>query len=562
MFRDSSEVLTYIKDTDVKFLDLRFTDLPGVQQHFNIPASTVDEDFFTVGQMFDGSSIRGFASIHESDMQLIPDVTSAYIDPFRAERTLIMLFDIYNPRNGEIYSKDPRQVAKKAEKYLASTGIGDTAFFGSEAEFYIFDDVRYEVNQHTSFYSVDSDEGAWNSGRKEEGGNLANKTPFKGGYFPVSPVDKHADMRDDICLKLIDAGLILERSHHEVGTGGQGEINYKFDTMVHAADDLLKFKYIVKNTAHEWGKTATFMPKPLFGDNGSGMHTHQSLWADGKPLFYDEAGYGGLSDVARWYIGGLLKHAPAVLAFTNPTVNSYHRLVPGFEAPVNLVYSAGNRSASIRIPITGTNPKAKRLEFRAPDASGNPYLAFAAQLMAGLDGIKNRIEPHEPVDKDLYELPPEEAKNIPQVPASLEEALQALEADHDFLLAGNVFTPELIETWIDYKREKEIKPLAQRPHPFEFELYYGCGPAVVSAGRPVGGSTVPLPRRVTRRYCRPRPTTGVMEWKRSNARRTASSTTWPTSSSSTSRPARPLFRPPSSTSTTAPTNSRRPSSGT
>jgi len=280
-------------------------------------------------------------------------------------------------------------------------------------------------------------------------------------------------MRDDICLKLIDAGLILERSHHEVGTGGQGEINYRFDTMVHAADDLLKFKYIVKNTAHEWGKTATFMPKPLFGDNGSGMHTHQSLWAGGKPLFYDEAGYGGLSDIARWYIGGLLKHAPAVLAFTNPSVNSYHRLVPGFEAPVNLVYSAGNRSASIRIPITGTNPKAKRIEFRAPDASGNPYLAFAAQLMAGLDGIKNRIEPHEPVDKDLYELPPEEAKNIPQVPASLEEALLALEADHDFLLAGNVFTPELIETWVSFKREQEIKPLAQRPHPFEYELYYG-----------------------------------------------------------------------------------------
>src|SRR5665647_1872796 len=430
MFRDSSEVLKFIKDTDVKFLDIRFTDLPGVQQHFNIPASTVDEEFFTVGQLFDGSSIRGFASIHESDMQLIPDVTTAYIDAFRAERTLIMLFDIYNPRNGEIYSKDPRQVAKKAEKYLASTGIADTAFFAPEAEFYIFDDVRYEV-------------------------------------------DQHADLRDDICLKLIDAGLILERSHHEVGTGGQGEINYRFDTMVHAADDILKFKYIVKNTAHDWGKTATFMPKPLFGDNGSGMHTHQSLWADGKPLFYDEAGYGGLSDLARWYIGGLLKHAPAVLAFTNPSVNSFRRLVPGFEAPVNLVYSAGNRSACIRIPITGTNPKAKRIEFRVPDGASNPYLAFAAQLMAGLDGIKNRIEPHEPVDKDLYELPPEEAKSIPQLSATLEAALNALEADHDFLLAGNVFTPELIETWIDYKREREIKPLAQRPHPFEFELYYG-----------------------------------------------------------------------------------------
>ena len=472
MFKDSSEVLKFIKDQDVKFLDIRFTDLPGVQQHFNIPASTVDEDFFSVGQLFDGSSIRGFANIHESDMQLIPDVTTAYVDPFRVEKTLIMLFDIYNPRNGEIYHRDPRQVAKKAEKYLASTGIADTAFFAPEAEFYIFDDVRYEVKQNTSFYAVDSDEGAWNSGRVEEGGNLANKTPYKGGYFPVSPIDKQADLRDDISLKLIESGLILERAHHEVGTGGQAEINYRFNTMVNAADDLLKFKYIVKNTALEWGKAATFMPKPLFGDNGSGMHTHQSLWNAGTPLFYDEKGYGGLSDIARWYIGGLLKHAPAVLAFTNPTLNSYRRLVPGFEAPVNLVYSAGNRSASIRIPITGTNPKAKRIEFRAPDASGNPYLAFAAQMMAGLDGIQNKIEPHEPVDKDLYELPPEEAKNIPQVPGSLAEVLNALEADHDFLTAGGVFTEDLIQTWITYKREKEIDPMRLRPHPHEFELYY------------------------------------------------------------------------------------------
>ena len=473
MFTDPSEVLAFIKDTDVKFLDLRFTDLPGVQQHFNIPASTVDEDFFAVGQLFDGSSIRGFASIHESDMQLIPDVTTGYVDPFRAERTLIMLFDIYNPRNGEIYNRDPRQVARKAEKYLASTGIADTAFFASEAEFYIFDDVRFEVKQNSSFYAVDANEGAWNSGRVEEGGNLANKTPVKGGYFPVSPVDQLADLRDDICLRLGAAGLVLERSHHEVGSGGQCEINYRFDTLIHAADDILKFKYIVKNTAFEWGKTATFMPKPLFGDNGSGMHTHQSLWNGSTPLFYDESGYGGLSDIARWYIGGILKHAGALLAFTNPTLNSYRRLVPGFEAPVNLVYSAGNRSASIRIPITGTNPKAKRIEFRAPDASGNPYLAFSAQLMAGLDGIKNKTEPHEPIDKDLYELPPEEAKNIPQVPASLEEALRLLESDHDFLTEGNVFTTDLIETWINYKREYEIIPAAQRPHPFEYELYYG-----------------------------------------------------------------------------------------
>lgn len=473
MFTSPEEVLSFIKETDVKFLDIRFTDLPGVQQHFNIPASTVDEDFFQIGQLFDGSSIRGFANIHESDMQLIPDVTTAYIDQFRIERTLVMIFDIYNPRNGEIYSKDPRQVAKKAEKYLTSTGIADTAFFAPEAEFYIFDEVRYEVNEHSSFYMVDSEEGAWNSGRKEEGGNLGNKTPYKGGYFPVSPVDKQADLRDDISLKLIEAGFNLERSHHEVGTGGQAEINYRFDTMLHAADDILKFKYIVKNTAEQWGKTATFMPKPIFGDNGSGMHTHMSLWKGGEPLFYDENGYGGLSDLARWYIGGILKHAPSLLAFTNPTVNSYHRLVKGFEAPVNLVYSAGNRSACIRIPITGTNPKAKRIEFRAPDASSNPYLAFAAQLMAGLDGVKNRIEPMDPVDKDLYELPPEEAKHIPQVPGSLDEALIALENDHAYLLEGGVFTQELIDTWIEYKRVHELQPLAQRPHPYEFELYFG-----------------------------------------------------------------------------------------
>ncbi|MGO2683091.1 type I glutamate--ammonia ligase [Microbacterium sp.] len=473
MFTDSSEVLSYIKENDVKFLDIRFTDLPGVQQHFNIPASTVDEAFFTDGQLFDGSSIRGFASIHESDMQLIPDVTTAYLDPFREEKTLIMVFDIYNPRTGEIYAKDPRQVAKKAEKYLVSTGIADTAFFAPEAEFYIFDDVRYEVGAGKSFYSVDSEEAAWNTGRKEEGGNLGNKTPYKGGYFPVSPVDKQADIRDDIVLKLMDVGLEVERSHHEVGTAGQAEINYKFDTMVSAADDVLKFKYIVKNTAEEWGKTATFMPKPLYGDNGSGMHTHQSLWSEGKPLFYDEAGYAQLSDVARWYIGGLLKHAGSVLAFTNPSLNSYHRLVKGFEAPVNLAYSAGNRSAAVRIPLTGSNPKAKRIEFRVPDAASNPYLAFAAQLMAGLDGIKNRIEPLAPIDKDLYELPPEEAKNIPQVPNSLQDSLEVLREDHQFLLEGGVFTEELIETWISYKLENEILPLAQRPHPFEFELYYG-----------------------------------------------------------------------------------------
>ncbi len=473
MFTTPQEVIDFIKDTDVKFVDIRFTDLPGVQQHFNIPAATVDEDFFEIGQMFDGSSIRGFAGIAESDMQLIPDVSTAYLDQFRAERTLIVICDIFNPRTGEIYSKDPRQVAKKAEQYLASTGVADTAFFAPEAEFYILDSVRYETTPRRTMYEIDSEEASWNSAREIEGGNLGNTTHEKGGYFPVSPVDKQADLRDDISLRLIEAGLKLERSHHEVGAPGQAEINYRFDTLVKAADDVLKFKYVVKNTAELWGKTATFMPKPVFGDNGSGMHTHMSLWKGGEPLFYDENGYAQLSDIARWYIGGILHHAPALLAFTNPTINSYRRLVKGYEAPVNLAYSAGNRSAAVRIPLTGSNPKAKRIEFRAPDASGNPYLAFAAQMMAGLDGTRTRTEPMDPIDKDLYELPPEEAKNIPQVPGSLEEALAALEADHQFLLEGDVFTEELVETWISFKRDAEIAPMALRPHPFEFELYYG-----------------------------------------------------------------------------------------
>ena len=474
MFKTPQEVIDYIQETDVKFLDIRFTDLPGVQQHFNIPGAAVDEDFFEVGQMFDGSSIRGFVGIAESDLQLIPDVTTCYIDQFRAERTLIILCDIFNPRTGEIFSKDPRQVAKKAERFLASTGIADTAFFAPEAEFYILDSVRYETKPNRTFYEIDSEEAYWNSASKVEGGNLGNTTRLKGGYFPVSPVDKQADLRDDISVRLIEAGLKLERAHHEVGAPGQAEINYRFDTMVNSADDLLKFKYIVKNTAELWGKTATFMPKPVFGDAGSGMHTHMSLWKDGEPLFFDEEGYAGLSDTARWYIGGILHHAPSLLAFTNPTINSYRRLVKGYEAPINLAYSAGNRSAAVRIPLTGSNPKAKRIEFRAPDASGNPYLAFAAQLMAGIDGIRNRIEPIAPIDKDLYELPPEEAQNIPQVPQNLEAALSALEADHAYLLEGGVFTEELIKTWIDLKRETEIVPMTLRPHPYEFEMYFGC----------------------------------------------------------------------------------------
>lgn len=474
MFKDAAEVLKYLKDEDVKFVDVRFCDLPGQMQHFNVPAASVDEAFFTDGQMFDGSSIRGFQAIHESDMKLIPDVSTAYIDPFRTHKTLNVNFAIVDPLTDEPYSRDPRQVAAKAEAYLKSTGIADTAFFAPEAEFYIFDDVRFETKQNAGYYYIDSIEGAWNSGRVEEGGNLGHKTPYKGGYFPVPPVDHYADLRDAICAELDALGLQVERSHHEVGTAGQAEINYRFDELAKSADKVMLFKYVVKNVAHQFGKTVTFMPKPLFGDNGSGMHCHQSLWKDGEPLFYDERGYGGLSDTARWYIGGLLKHAPSLLAFTNPTANSFHRLVPGYEAPVNLVYSARNRSACVRIPITGSNPKAKRIEFRVPDPSSNPYLAFSAMLMAGLDGIKNRIEPADPVDKDLYELPPEEHASIPQVPGSLGAVLDALEEDHDYLTEGDVFTPDLVETWIEYKRTKEIDPLRFRPHPHEFEMYYDC----------------------------------------------------------------------------------------
>jgi glutamine synthetase len=472
MFSSADEVLAFIKDEDVKFVDIRFCDLPGVMQHFNVPAESVDEDFFTVGQMFDGSSIRGFQAIHESDMKLVPDPATAFVDPYRVEKTLVMNFSILDPFTDERYSRDPRNIASKAEEYLKSTGIADTAYFGAEAEFYVFDDVRFETKQNAGYYFIDSVEAAWNTGREEEGGNKGYKTRYKGGYFPVSPVDHFADFRDKICLELKEVGLNVERSHHEVGTAGQMEINYRFNTLLHSGDDLMKFKYVVKNSAWKQGHTATFMPKPLFGDNGSGMHTHQSLWKDGEPLFYDERGYGGLSDIARWYIGGLLKHAPSLLAFTNPTVNSYHRLVPGYEAPVNLVYSARNRSACVRIPITGTSPKAKRIEFRVPDPSANPYLCFAAQLMAGLDGIKNRIEPPEPVDKDLYELPPEEHAAIQQVPGSLPAVLDALEADHEYLLQGDVFTEDLIAAWIEYKRKNEVDPIRFRPHPHEFEMYF------------------------------------------------------------------------------------------
>lgn len=472
MFTTAEEAIAYTREEGVKFIDVRFCDLPGVMQHFTIPVGAFQDDVFTEGLMFDGSSIRGFAAIHESDMKLIPDVTTAYVDPFRKEKTLVMNFSIVDPFTEEIYERDPRNVAKKAEDYLRSTGIADTVYIGAEAEFYVFDDVRYDSQINGSFYHVDSEAGAWNTGRDEDGHNLGYKTRVKGGYFPVGPTDHFADLRDAMTLNLERVGLTVERAHHEVGTGGQQEINYTFNTLLAAADDMMKFKYVIRNTAWEAGKSATFMPKPLFGDNGSGMHCHQSLWKDGKPLFADERGYGGLSDLARWYIGGLLRHAPALLAFTNPSLNSFHRLVPGFEAPVNLVYSARNRSACIRIPVTGSSPKSKRLEFRVPDPSANPYLAFAAQLMAGLDGIRNRIEPAEPIDKDLYELPPEEHALIDQVPASLEDALRALEEDHEFLLEGDVFTEDLIRTWIDYKMEHEIQPVRQRPHPYEFALYY------------------------------------------------------------------------------------------
>ncbi len=475
MFANSEELLQYLRTEGVKFVDVRFCDLPGVMQFFTVPVESFDASVFRDGLAFDGSSIRGFQAIHESDMLLLPDVSTAFIDPFRAQKTLALNFFIHDPFTREAYSRDPRNVAKKAESYLASSGIADTAFFGAEAEFYIFDSIRHSTSANEGFYHIDSIEGAWNTGRGAESDGSANrgyKPGYKGGYFPVAPTDHYADLRDQMVANLISLGFTVERAHHEVGTAGQAEINYKFNTLLRAGDEMQLFKYTVKNTAWQAGKTATFMPKPLFGDNGSGMHTHQSLWLGGEPLFYDETGYGGLSDTARWYIGGLLHHAPSLLAFTNPTVNSYRRLVPGFEAPVNLVYSQRNRSACTRIPVTGTNPKAKRIEFRCPDPSSNPYLAFSAMLMAGLDGIKNKTEPPAPVDKDLYDLPPEEAAQVTQVPGSLPAVLAGLEADHDYLLAGGVFTQDLIDTWVDYKRSAEIAPITLRPTPHEFALYF------------------------------------------------------------------------------------------
>ncbi len=473
MFTTHEQALEFIEKNSVEFVDVRFCDLPGVQQHFTIPASelaTALED----GLAFDGSSIRGFTQIHESDMKLILDVTTAYVDPFHVRPTLNFTCSIVDPLTDEVFSRDPRQVAAKAEDYLRSTGIADTCYVGAEAEFYMFDAVRYETKPHSTMFEVESVEGYWNSGRESDDRflNLGHTVRQKAGYFPVAPLDGQAAIRGEIMANMTAAGLQVERSHHEVGSGGQQEINYRFNTLKAAADDMMKFKYIVRNTAHASYRTVTFMPKPLFGDNGSGMHCHLSLWKGGEPLFYDERGYGALSDTARWFIGGLLRHAPALLAFTNPSVNSYRRLVPGFEAPINLVYSARNRSACIRIPITGTSAKAKRVEYRVPDPSANPYLAFAACLMAGIDGIRNRMEPPEPIDKDLYELPPAEYQDIEKLPTSLEAALEALRADHDFLLEGDVFTQDLIDSWIDYKESAEIAPMRAYPHPFEYELYF------------------------------------------------------------------------------------------
>jgi glutamine synthetase len=466
---NKSELLKLAKDEDIQFISVRFSDLPGVEQQFTMPTELL-EDSFEDGLAFDGSSLKGFQSIDKSDLKLLPVPETAYIDPFREHKTLNVTFNIVNPDDDTPYEKATRGVAEATEKYLNESGIADTAYVAPEAEFYVFDSVQYETKENGTFYRVDSEEGAWNTGKYEEGQNLAHKPGYKGGYFPVSPTDHTSDLRDEMTSVLQDVGLSLERSHHEVGTGGQQEINYRFNTLTKAGDDLLKFKYVIKNVADAWGKTATFMPKPIFKDNGSGMHTHQSLWKDGTNLFFDKDGYSGLSQTALWYIGGLLKHAPAVLAFTNPSVNSYRRLVPGYEAPTNLVYSGRNRSAAIRIPMGNLSPNAKRLEFRVPDPTANPYLAFSAQVLAGLDGIKNKIDPGEPADYNVWT----DAKaDIKTVPASLDAALEELQKDQGFLLDSGAFTQDLIDSWIELK-SSEVDALRLRPHPYEFDLYYSC----------------------------------------------------------------------------------------
>jgi glutamine synthetase len=465
------EVVEFAAKHDCKMVDYKFLDFIGIWQHFSQPISMFSEETFEEGIGFDGSSIRGWQPIHNSDMLLLPDPSTARIDPFPKVSTLSLICNIIDPFTREGYTRDPRFVAQKAEAYLKSSGIADTCYFGPEPEFFIFDDVRYSSTANQSFYSVDSIEGAWNSGR-EEFPNLGYKPAHKGGYFPVAPTDSLVDLRNEMVEVLQSVGMQIEAAHHEVATGGQCEIDMRFDSLVNMADTLQWFKYIVRNVAFRNGKTVTFMPKPLFGDNGSGMHCHMSLWKGGKNSFVGD-GYGGLSKMALYYIGGIIKHAKALCAFTNPSTNSYKRLVPGYEAPVNLAYSNRNRSASLRIPAT-SNPKAKRVEYRTPDPSCNGYLAFAAMMMAGLDGIENKIDPGQPLDKDIYGLSPEELKDIPSVAGSLLEALECLKADHSFLLKGDVFTEDLIEKWIEYKMEAEVDPIRMRPVPLEFALYYDC----------------------------------------------------------------------------------------
>jgi len=466
---NAKEVLEFAKNNEARQVDLRFTDLPGLSQHVSYPITELSEDAFEEGFGFDGSSIRGWAAINESDMLLMPDPTTAYMDPFAKVATLVMLCDIVDPITHQHYERDPRWIAKKAELFLQNSGIGDTAYFGAEAEFFIFDSIRFDQKENCGYYFVDAEEGRWNSGR--EGVNLGYRPRYKEGYFPTPPTDHHQDLRSEMVETMIRCGLNVECHHHEVATGGQAEIDQRFDTMVKSADNMMLYKYVVRNVARQANKTVTFMPKPVFGDNGSGMHVHQSIWKDGKPLFAGD-GYAGLSQLALWYIGGLLRHARALSALIAPTTNSYKRLVPGFEAPVNLAYSRRNRSAAVRIPMYSASPKAKRAEFRPPDPSSNPYLAFASMIMAGIDGILNKIDPGEPLDKDIYDLSPEEMKKVPSMPGSLEEALDCLEEDHDFLTKGDVFTEELIETYLSYKRTAEAEAIRLRPHPYEFSLYY------------------------------------------------------------------------------------------
>ena len=469
------DVIEIINRHNIQVVDLRFTDLPGLWQHFSITLPEVSRDLFDEGIGFDGSSIRGFQEIHESDMLLKPDPTTAFVDPLYGIPTLCMICDVVDPILKQPYSRDPRFVAPKAEIYLKQTGIAATCYFGPELEFFIFDSVRFEQNQHCGYYYVDSAEGEWNSGRDEGlygGGNLGYKPRYKEGYFPVPPHDTLQDIRSEIVLALQRVGVQVEVHHHEVSTAGQNEIDMKFSPLTRMADNVMLYKYFCKNVARRHGKVATFMPKPLFADNASGMHCHQSLWKDEKNLFFDAGGYALTSELCRWYIGGLLKHAHALMSFCAPTTHSYKRLVPGYEAPVNLAMSQRNRSAAARIPMYSDSPNAKRVEFRCPDPSANAYLAFAAMLMAGLDGVQNKIDPGDPLDKNIYDLPPEEAKGISQVPGSLEESLRALEKDQDFLKKGGVFTDDVIHVWLEYKWKKEVDPIRLRPHPWEFYLYF------------------------------------------------------------------------------------------